>query len=212
MEKQIKILFNPMRTTICTTSQIAYKVTGIPDTYLVFGEEVEKYFSPKTKPRRKRQAHSKEDNHVSSLAWGHITPLLSYLPTTDFEASLGNNKYVITISNVLKPLHLQAPYGTFKKATWEQYGIPIGTQQQFDLSSDQSISFTYEEALPIICIRGYGGTCVFPGFLKDTGYCLEKRQKLRDRRSIIISKCQRESLQCTKRRTSEKKKSNSHQE
>jgi hypothetical protein len=41
LEKPIEILFNPIKTNICTTSQIAYKITGIPDTYLVFDEEVQ---------------------------------------------------------------------------------------------------------------------------------------------------------------------------
>jgi hypothetical protein len=85
LEKQIEILFNPIKTNICTTSQIAYKITGIPDTYLVFDEEVGKYFSPKIKPRRKRQTQSNGNDQVFSRAWGHITPL-AVVPYNDSEA------------------------------------------------------------------------------------------------------------------------------
>jgi hypothetical protein len=59
-EKQIEILFNPKLTFICTSINNANRVIGIPDTYLAFGDNVEKYFPPKPqkKLRTKRQTKS----------------------------------------------------------------------------------------------------------------------------------------------------------
>jgi hypothetical protein len=105
LEKQIEILFNPVKTNICTTSQIAYKITGIPDTYLVFEEEVGKYFSPKIKPRMKRQTQSQENDHAFSHVWGHIIPL-SFFPPSEFDEKFDNKQYVVTTSAVENPLFL----------------------------------------------------------------------------------------------------------
>jgi hypothetical protein len=77
-EKQIEILFDPKPTVICTNIINAYKVTGIPDTYVVLGDNVEKYFPPilLKRTRTKRQtAPSPTGDHSLSLAWGHINSL-----------------------------------------------------------------------------------------------------------------------------------------
>jgi hypothetical protein len=144
LEKQIEILFNPVKTNICTTSQIAYKITGIPDTYLVFEEEVGKYFSPKIKPRMKRQTQSQENDHAFSHAWGHIIPL-SFFPPSEFDEKFDNKQYVVTTSAVENPLFLMPRVPPFNASRWHDLGIWPATQQQFDHSSDQSISFTFNE-------------------------------------------------------------------
>ena len=64
-EKQIEILFDTNGNSICTNVHNAYKVTGIPDTYLVFKEEVSRYF---IKRRNKRQITSKDDTEDFSIA------------------------------------------------------------------------------------------------------------------------------------------------
>lgn len=116
-EKQIEILFEPKLTFICTIINNAYKLTGIPDNYLVFGENIEKYFPPmlQKKFRNKRQTKSYEIDQVFLRAWGHITPL-SLIPINDYEA----REYVVTISITLKPLQLRPCVPLFNQAIWEK--------------------------------------------------------------------------------------------
>ena len=142
-EKQIEILFNTTSISICTNIHNAYKITGIPDTYLVFNESIDKFFPPETqaKSRNKRQTFSDEEDHVFSLAWGHINPL-SFFPPSEEDEKFDNKAYVLTTSNVENPLFLMPRVPPFNETVWHELGIWPDTQQQFTHSADQSISFT----------------------------------------------------------------------
>jgi hypothetical protein len=142
-EKQIEILFDPKPTFICTNIKNAYKVTGIPDTYVVFGDNVEKYFPPMLlkRARFKRQtAASETGDHSLSLAWGQIIPL-SFFPPTEFDEKFKNKEYGVTTSAVENPLFLMPRVPPFNASKWHELGICPNTQQQFDHSPDQSINF-----------------------------------------------------------------------
>jgi hypothetical protein len=146
-EKQIEILFDPKPTFICTNINNAYKVTGIPDTYVVFGDNVEKYFPPilLKRQRMKRQtAPSETGDHSLSLAWGHINSL-AFFPPTEFDEQFENKDYVVTTSAVENPLFLMPRVPPFDASKWHELGIWPDTQQQFDYSPDQSISFVFNK-------------------------------------------------------------------
>ncbi|EFX66897.1 hypothetical protein DAPPUDRAFT_115919 [Daphnia pulex] len=124
-EKQIEILFDPKPTFICTNINNAYKVTGIPDTYVVFGDNVEKYFPPiphKKQRFRRQTALSETDKHSLSLAWGHINPL-SFFPPTEFDEKFENKEYVVTTSEVENPLFLMPRVPPFNASIWHELGI-----------------------------------------------------------------------------------------
>ncbi|EFX64450.1 hypothetical protein DAPPUDRAFT_118161 [Daphnia pulex] len=142
-EKQIEILFDPKLTFICTSINNAYKVTGIPDTYVVFSDNTEKYFPPiphKKQRTRRQTALSETGEHSLSLAWGHIT-YFNFFPPTEFDEKFENKEYVVTTSEVENPLFLMPRVPPFNESIWHELGIWPGTQQEFDYSSDQSISF-----------------------------------------------------------------------
>jgi len=55
--KQIEVLFDPKRNPLCKDHPNSYAVIGIPDTHIVFEENIEKLFMTKqvNKPRRPPQ-------------------------------------------------------------------------------------------------------------------------------------------------------------
>jgi hypothetical protein len=127
---------------------------------------------------------------VFSRTWGHITPL-AVVPYNDSEAK----EYVVTISNTLKPLQLRPRVPPFNQAIWEKLGIPIGTAQQFVLSSNQTISYTYDDTRNNVCSRGDGlvvwdrihGFCQPKGFEKGVHYCLHDSTFFRGRKPYNYS-------------------------
>ena len=75
--KQIEVLFDTTRKPLCNDHPNSYAVLGIPDTNIVFEENIEKLFMSKqvTKPRQTRQVSHSYVPPRNAFAWGHILPL-----------------------------------------------------------------------------------------------------------------------------------------
>ncbi|EFX61473.1 hypothetical protein DAPPUDRAFT_121776 [Daphnia pulex] len=108
---------------------------------------VKKYFPPillkRTRTKRQTKATNTGD-HSLSLAWGHINSL-TFFPPTEFDKKFENKDYVVTTSAVENPLFLMPRVPPFDASRWHELGIWPDTQQQFDYSPDQSISFVFNK-------------------------------------------------------------------
>jgi hypothetical protein len=112
--KQIEVLFDPKRNPLCTKDHPnSYAVIGIPDTHIVFEENIEKFFMTKqvNKLRQSRQVSQSYVPPRNAFAWGHILPL---------DPTYINRGYVFSTSNK------ETSSG---RLTWQRiYGIWIKTE------------------------------------------------------------------------------------
>ncbi len=109
--KQIEVLFDTTRNPLCNDHPNSYAVLGIPDTHIVFEENIEKVFIKQmTKLRQSRQVSRSYIPPRNAFAWGHILPLdPTYLnrgyvvSTTNREASSGRLTWKVFAGLGLKP-------------------------------------------------------------------------------------------------------------
>nr|CAH0102648.1 unnamed protein product [Daphnia galeata] len=132
--KQIEVLFDTTRKPFCNDHPNSYAVLGIPDTHIVFDENIEKLFMSKqvTKPRQSRQVSQSYFPPRNAFAWGHILPLdPAYLnrgyvvSATNREASSGRLAWKVFAGLALKP-RLPSDKDLF---------------QEFEHATDQSLRF-----------------------------------------------------------------------
>jgi hypothetical protein len=92
--KQIEVLFDPKRNPLCKDHPNSYAVIGIPDTHIVFEENIEKLFMTKqvNRPRQSRQVSQSYVPPRNAFAWGHILPL---------EPTYLNRGYVVSTTSRL---------------------------------------------------------------------------------------------------------------
>ena len=110
--KQIEVLFDPKRNTLCIDHPNSHAVIGIPDTHIVFEENIEKLFMTKkvNKPRQTRQVAQSYVPPRNAFAWGHILTLdPTYLDkgyvvsTTSRSESSGRLSWKVFTGLALKP-------------------------------------------------------------------------------------------------------------
>ncbi|EFX80245.1 hypothetical protein DAPPUDRAFT_103708 [Daphnia pulex] len=120
-EKQVEILFGPEKVDLCAGMSNSYKIIGIPDTNIVFEDEIEKFFltNPTSKTRHPRQLQQINNDNSHVFAWGHLNPHASF-PPTEFDEKYEDKHYVsgyycLTVNN---PNHLLFKDCSIPHSTW----------------------------------------------------------------------------------------------
>ena len=133
--KQIEVLFDTTRKQLCNDHPNSYvAVLGIPDTHIVFEENIEKLFMSKqvTKPRQTRQVSHSYVPPRNAFAWGHILPL---------DPAYLNRGYVVSTTNREE---------SSGRLTWKTFtGLALKPRlpndkdlsQEFEHATDQSLRF-----------------------------------------------------------------------
>jgi hypothetical protein len=128
------VLFDPKRNPLCTDHPNSHAVIRIPDTHIVFEENIEKLFMTKqmNKPRQSRQVSQSYVPPRNAFAWGHIQPL---------DPVYLNNSYVVSTTSSEKYIG-QVLLKTFAGLALKQlFPNNKDISQEFEHATDQSLRF-----------------------------------------------------------------------
>ena len=128
-DKQLEVLFHPKKLTLCGTYTNAYRIVGIPETYVSFDEDIEKLLirvTPRPRHRRDTQlmAHSER---TDIFAWGTIKSLAIFSPT-ESDDLFENKDYVVTTYDIGNNLFLM-PKLPIDSSKWKALTYGPNTQQ-----------------------------------------------------------------------------------